>query len=151
VKVALTALVLFACCRRPETDGGAPLPARIGGFEGGPLERDVVATRRAYPRGGTRIEVTLAPFEMSAAQYRDWVRTSTEAFPQAVLDVPAGDGNGFYQCTETNPPRCDLLIQLRAGLHLEIRGGGTSSREDIDEVARGLSLRALAAKAAGAR
>jgi hypothetical protein len=150
VKLALTALVLLACCRRAETDADAPLPARIGRFEGGPLERDAVATRRAYRRGGTRITVTLALFEMSAAQYRDWVRTSTEAFPQAVLDVPAGDGNGFYQCTETNPPRCDLLIQLRAGRHLEIRGGGTSSREDVDEIARGLSLRALAAKPPGA-
>jgi hypothetical protein len=35
------------------------------------------------------------------------------------------------------------LIQLRAGAHIEIRGDGTASRDDLDAVARGLSLRAL--------
>jgi hypothetical protein len=147
VKLVLTALVLVACCRRADN---APLPPRIGPFEGGPLERDPVATRRTYARGATRIAVTLARFEMSAAQYREWVRTSTEAFPQATLDVPAGDGNGFYQCSGADPPSCDLLIQLRSGFHLEIRGGGTSTRADADDIARGLPLRALAASAAGA-
>ena len=150
----LVACVARAACRRPPapapTPAGTaddPLPARIGDFVGGPLVRDDAATRRAYARGATRIEVTLARFPMTAAQYRDWVRTSTDGYPQAALGLPAGDANGFYQCRPDDPQRCDLLVQLRAGVHVEIRGGGTSSRADVDAIARGLPLGLLAASA----
>jgi hypothetical protein len=71
----------------------------------------------------------------------------SRGFPQAALDAPEADANGFYQCTDEPKRSCDLLIQMRSGVHLEIRGGGTSSREDVDAVARGLPLRTLAATA----
>ena len=57
--------------------------------------------------------------------------------------TPAEDANGFYQCTEPPAPSCDLLIQLRSGVHVEIRGSGTTSRADVDAIARALPLRAL--------
>ncbi len=104
--------------------------------------------RRTYRRGRARIEVTLARMPMSPEDYASWVKTSTASFPQAALDLPAADANGFYQCTDGPPPSCDLLIQLRAGVHLEIRGNGTSSRDDVDALARGLSLATLAGRSA---
>ena len=39
------------------------------------------------------------------------------------------------------PRAAILLIQLRSGFHLELRGGGTTSRADVDALARGLPLR----------
>ena len=85
---------------------------------------------------------------MSADDYASWVKLSTASFPQAALDLPAGEANGFYQCGDGPPPSCDLLIQLRAGVHIEVRGGGTSSRSDVDALARGLSLATLAGRPA---
>jgi hypothetical protein len=151
----LVAASMTIACRRapPSIPVAAPPPARassaalalpeVAGFHAGPQIEGSAYVRRQYGRGRARIEVTLARMPMSADAYADWVRTSTASFPQAALDLPAGDANGFYQCSDGANPSCDLLIQLRAGLHLEIRGGGTSSRDDVDALARGLSLRAL--------
>jgi hypothetical protein len=121
------------------------LPDRIATFSAGPLATDAAATHRTYTRGKAHIAVTLARFEMSPEQYDSWVRTSREGFPQAALGLPATEGNGFYQCSAGERPSCDLLVQLRSGFHIEIRGGGTSSREDVDAIAQGLGLAALAA------
>ena len=113
---------------------------------GGPRVADASAIRRAYTRGGTRIDVTLARYPMSAGAYDRWVEASVAGFPQATLSLPAEEANGFYQCTTGERPSCDLLVQLRAGVHLEIRGAGTSTRDDVDLIARGLDLRALATR-----
>jgi hypothetical protein len=78
---------------------------------------------------------------MTGDQYREWVRMSSESYPQAALDVDGSDGNGFYQCREDNPDRCDLLIQLRCGLHVEIRGVGTALKAHADLLAKFLDLR----------
>ena len=83
--------------------------------------------------------MTLARFPLAPGGFEDWVRMS-QSFPQASLDAPATDVNGFYQCDGQRPARCDLLIQTRSGLHIEIRGGGTSSRADVDAIARGMNL-----------
>jgi hypothetical protein len=99
------------------------LPEAITGFAGGALETEGAAVRRLYTRPGVAITVTLARLPMGPEQYAEWVKTSSQGFPQAVLDVPEDRGNGFYQCDERK--RCDLLIQLRSGVHLEVRGGGT--------------------------
>jgi hypothetical protein len=143
-------------CRRapPAVPVGAPTPAvatsgalvlpQVAGFEATTPVDGPSYVRRRYSRGRARIEVTLARMPMSSDAYADWVRMSTASFPQAALEVPAGDANGFYQCSEGETSSCDLLIQLRAGFHLEIRGGGTSTRDDVDALARGLRLRALA-------
>ena len=103
--------------------------------------------RRTYARGDARVTVTLAAFAMSPADYERWVKASVDSFPQAPLDVPEGEGNAFLQCEGIAGARCDLLIQLRAGLHLEVRGEGSATREDTEAVAAGLPLRSWAADA----
>ncbi len=129
----------------PSASASAPLALPgVAGFEAGPPVDGPGYVRRRYSRGPARIEVTLARLPMSPEAYADWVSTSTASFPQAALDLSPGDANGFYQCGDGANPSCDLLIQLRAGFHLEIRGAGTSGRADVDALARGLPLRALA-------
>jgi len=152
----VTAASLALACRRapPPASVTAPAPRvasastlvlpELAGWEAGGKVDGASFVRRRYSRGRARIEVTLARMPMSPEAYAEWVRMSTASFPQATLDVPAGDANGFYQCSEGATPSCDLLIQLRAGFHLEIRGGGTSTRDDVDALARVLPLRALA-------
>jgi hypothetical protein len=120
------------------------LPDAVGALSGSPTVNGADYVRRTYARGPTRIDVTLARAPLPPGGYDEWVRMSREAFPQASLDAPAEDANGFYQCTERPTPSCDLLIQLRSGVHIEIRGGGTSTREDVDGIARALPLRVLA-------
>jgi hypothetical protein len=116
----------------------------VNGFVSGVSSPAPGYVRRTYRRGSARVEVTLARMPMSPDDYAGWVKTSTASFPQAALGLPAADANGFYQCSDGPSPSCDLLIQLRAGVHLELRGGGTSSRDDVDALAHGLPLRQLA-------
>jgi hypothetical protein len=82
---------------------------------------------------------------MTDVEYARWVQTSREAFPQAALDASPDEANGFYQCADGPNPTCSLLVQLRSGVHIEIRSGGDALRGDLDLVAAGLPLRALAA------
>jgi hypothetical protein len=137
-------------CRRgvpPAPAAPAPPLPEVPGFLAGPVEQGPAFARRTYQRGSARIDVTLARFPMAARAYTSWVTTSVASYPQATLDVDPGQGNGFYQCTDGTPPSCDLLIQLRAGAHLELRGGRTSRKEDVDALAAGLPLRQWAARA----
>ena len=92
--------------------------------------------------------MTLARTALPPGGWDSWV-TMSQGFPQAKLDAPVADANGFYQCVEFPMSSCDLLIQLRSGVHVELRGNGSSSRADVDALAAGLPLRALAAPAAG--
>jgi hypothetical protein len=147
--VLAACLALGACKRQPapaSADPAAPprltLPDAVPGFSAGPLQVEASAVRRRYTRGGVDITVTVARLPMSPEQYSEWVKTSVGSFPQATLDVPSDHGNGFYQCDARN--RCDLLIQLRSGVHLELRGGGSSAREDVNAIARELPLRVMA-------
>ena len=167
-RLASAALLLAAVavgCRGPS---GSPAPAAppkpavvtpapaatalalpdVDGFVAGVSSPSLGYVRRTYTRARARVEVTLARLPMSPEGYASWVKMSTASFPQAALDLPAADANGFYQCTGGSPPSCDLLIQLRAGVHLELRGGGTSSRDDVAALARGLPLATLAARPA---
>ena len=152
----VTAAFLALACRRapPAVSPRAPAPPaassgalelpEVAGFEAGASVAGPSYVRRQYSRGPARIEVTLARMPMSPDGYAEWVRMSTASFPQAALALPAEEANGFYQCSEGAAPSCDLLIQLRAGFHLEIRSGGTATRDDVDALARALPLRALA-------
>ncbi len=99
--------------------------------------------RRAYTRGRAKITVTIGRFEVDDRGYERWVGQSREAYPQADLGMPQELGNGFYECSGSEPPACNLLIQLRAGTHIEIRGDGTATRADVDDIAAGLPLRVL--------
>jgi hypothetical protein len=138
------ALVLAVACHRSRPSAPPlPLPDRIGAFVGGPLEATDVAKRRSYARGATRVDVTMARFPMNDAEYARWVQMSRESFPQAALDVAPDEGNGFYQCADGGEPRCSLLVQLRSGVHVELRGGAGAGRGDVDAVAAGLPLRTL--------
>jgi hypothetical protein len=156
VIVLATCLFLGACKRAPAPLAADPRPAAapltlpdaIAGFTAGPADAQGDVVRRRYTRPGVDVVVTAARLPMSPEQYAEWVKTSASGFPQATLDVPAGRGNGFYQCDERD--HCDLLIQLRSGVHLEIRGGGTSSRDDVNAIAREIPLRALAEDAPAA-
>jgi hypothetical protein len=150
-KIFVLALVLTGSCNRTRPAAVAqeqPALPDIAGFTSGPVETTAEALRRTYTRGPARVAVTLARLAMTDPQYAEWVKTSTASFPQATLPVAAQDGNGFYQCDATGA-RCDLLVQLRSGVHLELRGGGTSARGDVDAIAQGLPLRYLARPGAG--
>lgn len=152
---AIAAVIFCAAvgCHRaspPPSAPAAPAPGAalelpdVPGFAAGPPAPGDGFARRPYTRGAARVQVTLARMPMSADEYQRW-RADSVAFPQADLGLPADQANGFYQCAAGPAPSCDLLIQLRAGFHLEIRSGGTASRADVDALARGLPLRAWAA------
>ncbi len=142
--VVLAISTLVACRRLPVATNVLDLPDTIPGFVAGVREPGAGYQRRTYTAGTTRITVTLARYPMDRAAYEGWVATSTAGFPQADLGLPADAGNGFYQCEVAAPDRCDLLIQLRAGVHIEVRGGGTSRRREVDAIRSGLPLPALA-------
>jgi hypothetical protein len=149
--IGLTALMLLilgslTSCRKAPAPTAVvfDLPDAIPGFVAGAREPGDGYVRRTYTAGATRINVTLARHPMDDAAWDGWVHMSAAGFPQADLGLPAEAGNGFYQCDDRAPDRCDLLIQLRAGVHIEIRGGGTSTRRDVDSIRRGLPITALA-------
>jgi hypothetical protein len=146
---AYLAVLSVLCCR-----DGSPRPVSaerpstvlpdIPGFAAGAEETGPAYSRRTYARGSDSTTVTLARFPMSAQAYEDWLRMSRADFPQAALTLESAEGNGFYQCSAEDSARCNLLAQLRCGLHVEIRGPGVALRADADAIARGLDLRRLA-------
>jgi hypothetical protein len=145
----LLLLAVVACHRSaPPTATSLALPDALAGFTASTTVGGDNFVRRRYTRAAVHIDVTLAraaPLGSGTGGFAAWLEMSRAGFPQASLDAPGEEANGFYQCTAATPPSCDLLIQMRSGLHLEIRGGGTSSRADVDDIARALPLRALAA------
>lgn len=147
--IALSIVLALVACRRsaPAFD----LPDAIDGFVAGAREPGDGFVRRTYTNGATHITVTLARHAMDDRAYDGWVAMSTAGFPQADLGLPAAAGNGFYQCGGGAPESCDLLIQLRSGVHVEIRGGGTSTRAQVDEIRTHLPLAALAGGGAKVR
>jgi hypothetical protein len=158
-EIAVTSAVaaLSVDCSRTDTSDRAPstierpatlaapdsLP-NIATFDAAPVASADAYRRRAYTRGRAKITVTVGRFEVDDRGYERWVRQSREAYPQADLGLPPELANGFYECSGSEPPACNLLIQLRAGTHIEIRGDGTATRADVDAVAAGLPLRMLA-------
>jgi hypothetical protein len=143
------ALALAAGCSRPRPAAPVPLAGLalpdVPGFTAAAPEPGAGFVRRTYVRGSARAQVTLARTPLSAEDYQRW-QSASAGFPQADLGVPAADANGFYQCNESAKPSCDLLIQLRSGFHLELRGGGTTSRTDVDALAHGLPLQGWSAE-----
>jgi hypothetical protein len=148
----LVALLLgsWACRRAAEAPParGEPLalPDALAGFTGAPIEHGRDFVRRTYTHGATHVDATLALTAALPGGFEGWLAMSRGGgYPQAALNAPAGDVNGFYQCNDARPPSCDLLVQMRSGVHLELRGGGTSSRADVDALARALPLAAWGA------
>ena len=143
--ILLLAACLLASCRRaPREAHGFDLPDAIPGFVAGAREPGNGYLRRTYTAGPTHITVTLARHPIDQAAYDAWLAMSTAGFAQAELGLPASAGNGFYQCDGRVPESCDLLIQLRSGVHVEIRGAGTSTRHDVDTIRSALPLTTLA-------
>jgi len=120
------------------------LPDALAGFAGEPIARGATWVRRRYVRGASHVDATLAMATQAPGGFEAWLTMSRAGYPQAALPAP-GDVNGFYQCSDGPPPSCDLLIQTRSGVHLELRGDGTSTREDVDALARALPLAAWGA------
>jgi hypothetical protein len=140
-----------APAQAPPTAAPLALPDELAGFAA--VSAPVMGpawVRRSYRRGGVQVDVTLARASLAPGGFESWLEMS-RSFPQAALAAPAADANGFYQCNQPPSPvqlfpaSCDLLIQLRSGVHVELRGNGTSSRADVDALAAALPLRALAA------
>ena len=157
---ALVILAPFAACRRgpsaappPVTmtgDAGAvarpmALPDTLAGFVGQPVVHGPTWVRRRYTRAATHVDITVAIAQQPPGGFESWLTMSRSGYRQAALPAPPGDVNGFYQCTEGPPPSCDLLIQMRSGVHLELRGDGTSSQADVDALAGALPLAAWGA------
>ncbi len=116
------------------------LPDRAGSFVAGPPVTGAGFVRRVYARGAVRIDVTVARQAMDPAAYAQWEKLSA-GYPAAALDAPAGAASGFYDCSGA---ACSLHAQTRGGVHLEVMGGGTATRADLDDLVGGLPVRALA-------
>jgi hypothetical protein len=88
--------------------------------------------RRSYGRsnGEVLVDVTLASLPSDADGYRRWVKGSLD-YPQVVLPIPPEEGNGFFTCVAQGGA-CDLHIQLRAGVHVEIMGQGRATRAELE-------------------
>jgi len=121
------------------------LPDMLAAFVGSPIVHGDTWVRRQYARGPTHVDATLAIARQPPGGFEGWLAMSRAGYPQAALAAPPTDVNGFYQCNDAAPPSCDLLIQMRSGVHLELRGGGTSSRADVDALAAALPLAAWGA------
>ncbi len=118
----------------PAVRSSSELLPDIPSFSGGPVVSEPQFARRTYLRASASVTVTIGTFVLDQRQYDDWVSQS-ETYPQAKLDLPPSSANGFYECDDDSGRECNLLIQLRAGRHIEIRRGGTASRVDVDDVA----------------
>jgi hypothetical protein len=141
------AVILAGACQR-ERPAPAPAPGAAAVLEtqllpdrvpplvalGGTIEKDGFL-RRVYGRqnGEAIINVTLARLPSDADGYRRWVNDSA-TYPQATLPIPSEEGNGFFTCAAAGEA-CDLHVQLRAGVHVEITGQGRASRPEIEGIA----------------
>ena len=119
------------------------LPAVAGAFGGGPVERHDEFVRRRYQRGATRIEITIAYRPQRGDDYQQWM-TAARDYPVATLDLPPSDALGFFSCGDpAGRAACDLHVQLRAGYHVEVMGGGTATRADLEQLMAAVPLAAL--------
>ena len=126
--------------------GALALPDAVGAFVAGPLTTEADFVRRTYVRGPAIVTVTLERAPLDPANYERWVKHSQEGYPQAKLDLSAGQGSGYYECTGADSPGCALIVRLRSGVHLEIRAFGAAMRDDLDAIARGLHLETIASR-----
>ena len=70
--------------------------------------------------------------------------TAARDYPVATLDLPASEALGFFTCSDpAGRAACDLHVQLRAGYHVEVMGGGTASRADLEQLMVAVPMTAL--------
>jgi hypothetical protein len=157
------AIVIAGACARREAAAPAPvapaevvdagplarrlaraLPAAAPPFAGGPLLIADGFVRRRYQQGAATVEITVAWAPSQGDDYERWVEAS-RAYPQAELPLPPAAANGFFSCTDATPGSpCDLHIQLSAGYHVEVMGGGHATRADLERLMSRIPLAALA-------
>jgi hypothetical protein len=78
------------------------------------------------------MEVTVALRSMTVEEYQEWERQS-RGYPAAELSIP--QANGFFTCAgDAGAAPCDLHVQTRAGLHIELMGGGRATRADLERL-----------------
>jgi hypothetical protein len=126
-------VALLAACKSATPAATGPL-GEVAGFSGGAVEQHDSYARREYRRGDAKISVTRAASPTTDAQFEHWKQMSA-SFPEAQLGP---DASGFYQCAESDADNCDLLVQTRAGVHFELRAGGTAHRRDLDALFAGM-------------
>ncbi len=143
----LAVILAGACQRERPVPAPAPRPAAVLEAHllpdrapplvalGDTIEKDGFL-RRVYGRqnGDALINVTLARLPSDADGYRRWLNDSAN-YPQASLPIPSEEGNGFFTCAAAGGA-CDLHVQLRAGVHVEIMGQGRASRPEIERIAK---------------
>jgi len=89
-------------------------------------------TRRSYARDSVRMEVTVARQPMTVGEYQEWERQS-RGYP--AIDVGNLEASGFFTCAgDAGTAPCDLHVQTRKGLHIEVMGGGRATRADLEEL-----------------
>ena len=168
VRGAFAGALLIAACRAPgparapapgqdaagatrlPVDGGAfarqiarALPDAAPPFVAGPLQIEDGYLRRRYQRGGVSVEITIASRAQGPGEYDRWIAQS-RSYPQASLPLPQSSANGFFTCAGPGTSgACDLHIQMRAGFHAEVMGGGKATRADLDELIARIPLAAL--------
>ena len=129
----------------------AALPARIPPFAASPLLVEKTYVRRHYTQRDVDVEVTIArtageradTAAEATAAYQRWLADS-KAYPQASLPLPSADANGFFTCAGDGPrAACDLHVELRAGFHVEMMGGGHATRADLQSLIWRIPLAAL--------
>src|SRR5215472_14973694 len=112
VHFAGAVLLLLVACSRPSASESAPppaatsapapsgdalLPEHAGAFSGGPLSHGELYVRRAYRRGTTTVEATLAVPAATTLRYDYWL-TMSAGYPPIKLDALPDAGSGFYDC-----------------------------------------------------
>jgi len=171
VKMSASALafLVVACSRSTPATGGAAasspsasaasvatspgldafLPDIAGPFQGEPAtHRDPDPwVRRIYARGKARVNVTLGSQGGGGKKaFERWVSMSI-AYPQIPLRAPPDEVNGFFDCRADDAgASCDGHIHFRSGLHLELFGGGTVTRDQLLALIDGLPIEAMAAR-----
>jgi hypothetical protein len=78
------------------------------------------------------MEVTVALQSMTADEYQEWERQA-RGYPPAKVGLL--EASGFFTCAgDGDGAPCDLHVQTREGLHVEVMGGGRATRADLEEL-----------------
>jgi hypothetical protein len=110
------------------------------------LVRDNGFVRRDYVRGSVRINVTIARAPVSAEGFAAWAEMSA-TYPLVRLEVAPSEVVGFFDCSVSGGKEaCSAHLQSRAGHHIEVMGGGTATRADLEALLPKLRLGALVAQ-----
>jgi hypothetical protein len=110
----------------------------LDSYRSGPLVMGDGWIRRSYSRAAP-VEVTIARRPVTPEEYEDWERQS-QGYPAAAVGIRGA--SGFFTCAgDGGAAPCDLHVQTRDGLHVEVMGGGRATRADLEQLFGRLPLR----------